>query len=394
METAMKQWKWAAVAASCAWVLAGCGGASDGSDTTPKSVVPTAKVFGDSIMDSGTFGYKFTIQSADPANPFLIFPEVVAINFGAPKLCSFFKFSSGTFTADPACTSYAVGGGRVNNLSNASAPGNNNPFSITYQLGLASAGFAATDLVIVDGGGNDLADLTGAYLGATTPAGVGTYMGLLGTLLPSATVSAIIGSPTPTSLATAGGAYAQAVGQSLAASIKANVVAKGVGKVVVVNAPDITATPRFLAVLAGVAAQAGTAQRDAIQGAVRAWTQAYNASLAQGLAGTNVQLFDLYTEGGKITADPAQFAMTNVTTPACPKVTGGLDSVTGQASLGSAATVAACNSASMSANIPVGETSADWWKHYAYSDNFHPTPALHLLIGQSINLQLARAGWL
>ena len=390
----MKQWKWAAVAASCAVVLAGCGGASDGSNTTPKSVVSSVKVFGDSIMDSGTFGYKFTIQSADAANPFLIFPEVVAANFGVPKLCAFFNFNGTTFLPKTSCSSFAVGGGRINNLTNTSAPGNDNPFSITYQMAVGSATLAPTDLVIVDGGGNDLADLTGAYLGATTPAGIATYMGMLGTLLPPATVSAIIGTPTPTSLGTAAGAYAQAIGASMAASIKTNVVAKGVAKVVVVNATDITTTPRFQAVLAGVAAAGGTAQRDAVQGAVRAWTLALNAKLAADLAGTNVQIFDLYAEGARITATPAQFALTNISTPACPKVANGLDTVTGQASLSLPATVAACNSAGMSAAIPVGETSANWWKSYAFSDNFHPTPALHQLIGQSINLQLAKAGWL
>jgi hypothetical protein len=130
----MKQWKWAAVAASCAVVLAGCGGASDGSNTTPKSVVSSVKVFGDSIMDSGAFGYKFTIQSADAANPFLIFPEVVAANFGVPKLCAFFNFNGTTFVPKTACSSFAVGGGRINNLTNTSAPGNDNPFSITYQM--------------------------------------------------------------------------------------------------------------------------------------------------------------------------------------------------------------------------------------------------------------------
>lgn len=391
----MKQWKWAAVAASCAIVLAGCGGASDGSNTTPKTVAPSVKVFGDSIMDSGTFGYKFTIQSADPANPFLIFPEVVAANFGVSNLCAFFRFNGTTFVPNTSCTSFAVGGGRVNNLTNASAPSNAVPFSIPYQMSVGSATLSANDLVIVDGGGNDLADLTGAYLGATTPAGIATYMNLLGTLLPPATVSAIVGAtPTATSLGTAAGAYAQAVGQTLAAAVKANIVAKGVNKVVVVNSPDITVTPRFMAVLSAVAAASGTAQRDAVQGAVRAWTAAFNGALAQGLAGTNVQLYDLNTEGGKISANPAQFALTNIVTPACPKVAGGLDSATGQASLSQPATVAACNSASMSANIPVGETSPNWWKSYAYSDNFHPTPALHQLIGQSINLQLAKAGWL
>jgi outer membrane lipase/esterase len=391
----MKQWKWAAVAASCAVVLAGCGGASDGSNTTPKTVAPSVKVFGDSIMDSGTFGYKFTIQSADATKPFLIFPEIVAANFGVSNLCSFFRFNGTTFVPNTACTNFAVGGGRVNNLTNASAPSNSVPFSITYQMTVGSATLAPTDVVIVDGGGNDLADLTGAYLGATTPAGIATYMSLLGTLLPPATVSAIIGStPTATSMGTAAGAYAQAIGSTLAASVKTNVVAKGVSKVIVVNSPDITVTPRFAAVLSAVAAAGGTAQRDAVQGAVRAWTAAFNASLAAGLAGTGVQVFDLNAEGARIVAAPAQFSMTNVTTPACPKVAGGLDSTTGQASLSQPATVVACNSASMSANIPVGETSANWWKSYAYSDNFHPTPALHQLIGQSINLQVAKAGWL
>jgi len=390
----MKQWKWAAVAASCAIVLAGCGGASDGSNTTPKTVAPSVKVFGDSIMDSGTFGYKFTIQSSDPANPFLIFPEVVAANFGVSKLCSFFNFNGSTFVPNTSCTSFAVAGGRVNNLSNASAPSNTVPWSIPFQLATGSATLGANDLVIIDGGGNDIADLTGAYLGATTPAGIGTYMSLLSTLLPSATVSAIIGAtPTATSLGTAAGAYAQAVGSTLAASIKANVVAKGVNKIVVVNTTDVTTTPRFQAVLAAVAAAGGTAQRDAVQAAVRAWTGALNSALTAGLAGTNVQIYDLYTEGAKITANPTQFALTNITTPACPKVTGGVSSV-GLAALDFPQTVAACNSASMSANIPVGETSPNWWKSYAFSDQFHPTPALHQLIGQSINLQLAKAGWL
>ena len=392
----MKQWKWAAVAASCAVVLAGCGGASDGSNTTPKTIVPSVKVFGDSIMDSGTFGYKFTIQGPDKANPYLLFPEIVAANFGVPKLCPFFNFNGTTFLPNTACTNFAVAGARVNNLVN-STPGaasNTSPFSVTYQLATGSATLAPTDLVIVDGGGNDLAELVGAYLGASTPAGVVAYMTALGTLLPPTTVATIIGAvPTATSMGNAGGAYAQAIGTTLAASIKANVIAKGVSKVVVINAPDVTITPRFQAVLGAVAAAGGTAQRDAVQAAARAWTQALNASLAAGLAGTGVQLWDFYTEGAKMIATPGQFALTNTSTPACPKVAGGISSV-GLAALDFAPTIAACNSTSMSANIPVGETSANWWKGYAFSDQFHFTPATNQLIAQSINLQLAKAGWL
>ena len=389
----MKRWNWVALAAGCALVLAGCGGG--GADTAPRTSVSSVKVFGDSLADSGTFGYKFTIQSADPANPFLIFPERVAASFGFDPLCSFFNFNGTTFVPKTNCTNYAVAGGRVNNLTNTSAPSNAVPFSIPYQMAAGSATLTASDLVIIDGGSNDLADITGAFLGvSTSQTGLATYEAALDSLLGPGRAAAIIGVPTSTSLATAGGAYAQALGQSLVAATKASVLSKGVAKVVLVNSVDFTVTPRFQAILGGVAAAGGTAQAAAVQGAVRAWIQAFNATLVQGLAGTNVQVFDFYTEGNRIVLDPAQFGLTNITTPACPKVAGGVDTVTGQASLNYPVTVAACNSASMSANIPVGETSPNWWKSYAYSDNFHPTPQLHQLIAQSISLQLARAGWL
>jgi hypothetical protein len=48
----------------------------------------------------------------------------------------------------------------------------------------------------------------------------------------------------------------------------------------------------------------------------------------------------------------------------------------------------------MSSHIPVGETSANWWQSYAYSDYLHLSPALNKLVAQSINLQLVKAGWL
>ena len=45
-----------------ACLLAACGGG--GSDTTPASAVTSVKVAGDSLADSGTFGYKFTVQGS------------------------------------------------------------------------------------------------------------------------------------------------------------------------------------------------------------------------------------------------------------------------------------------------------------------------------------------
>lgn len=392
----MKLWKLAAI--SCAVVLAGCGGGGS-ADTAPKTSVTAVKVFGDSIADSGTFGYKFTLQSSVPASPFLIFPERVAASFGFNALCAFFNFNGSTFIPNSACTNYAVAGGRVNNLTNTAAPSNSVPFSIPFQMAAGSAALKAQDLVIIDGGSNDLADITGAFLGASTPAGFAAYTAALDTLLGAGTAATIIGVPTPNSLATAGGAYAQALALSQANAVKASVLSKGVSKVVVMNSVDFTVTPRFQAVLAGVAAASGggapgAAQAAAVQGVIRAWIQAFNAALATNLAGTSVQIFDFYAEGNRITAAPAQFGLTNITTPACPVVAGGTDPVTGQASLSAAATVAVCNPTYMAANKPAGETSATWWQSYAYSDNFHPTPALHQLIAQAISIQLARVGWL
>ena len=68
---------------------------------------------------------------------------------------SFFNFNGTTFVPNTNCTNFAVGGGRVNNLSNSSSPSSTNPFSIPYQMATASSSLTANDLVIVDGGGND-----------------------------------------------------------------------------------------------------------------------------------------------------------------------------------------------------------------------------------------------
>lgn len=392
----MKTWKYALGALGTALLVAGCGGG--GGETASQTGVTSVKVYGDSLMDSGVFGKKFTIQSDAGTSPFLVFPERVAAAFGITNLCPFFKFTGTTFAPTAGCTNFSVAGGRVNNLTNSTPAFRSNaiPFSITFQLAAGASSLAATDAVIVDGGSNDLADIAGAFGGATTPAGVGAYLDTLSTLLSTTTVGTIVGAaPTATSLANAGGAYAQALAKSLAGSVKTNVLAKGVSKALVVNSSDITLTPRFQAVLGGIAAgPGGAAQAAQFQAVVQAWTKAYNDALVQEFAGTSAQIFDFYAEGAKVFANPAQFGLTNIKTPACPVVVGGIDTTTGQASLNEAPTVAVCRPSYMSTNLPAGETSPDWWKSYAFSDNFHPTPALHQLIAQAISVQLARAGWL
>ncbi|RZJ54265.1 MAG: phospholipase, partial [Acidovorax sp.] len=165
-----------ALVAAC--LLAACGGG--GSDTAPSAAVTSVKVAGDSLADSGTFGYKFTVQgsAATGVGSTPIWPERVATSYGQ-SLCAYYRFNGSAFGTNAACTNYAVGGGRINNPT---AP--TSPVSITQQLkDMGARGYSANDLVLIDGGGNDAADLIGAYLRASTDSGQ-AYAALLSSVLP------------------------------------------------------------------------------------------------------------------------------------------------------------------------------------------------------------------
>ncbi|MEO7107179.1 MAG: SGNH/GDSL hydrolase family protein [Rhodoferax sp.] len=387
--------------AACALLLGGCGGGGssgnsrDDSSNNQPPTKPVVKAFGDSLMDSGAFGFKVTIQNSDKSHPFEIFPEKIASSLGASTPCPFFNFAVTRFVPNLACANFAVAGGRINIRGDAnSVVDTSNPTSILNQMAIGSSYLAPSDIVIVDGGANDIADLVAGYLGAITPAGLTSFANKLSTVLPTATVNALMTStPTNDTLNAASSVYVQALAQSLAQSINDKIVAKGVRKVIVVNAVDITTTPIFGGVMSAVGAAPGSAQRAAVQTSVQTWTNLFNATLARGLTSNSVLVVDLNTQFTQFLAQPVQYGLTNTTTPACPKVEGGLDNA-GLASLSQTATVLACNTSNMSAHIPVGETSPNWWQTYAFADDLHPTPALHGLIGTYILQQLVRVGWI
>ena len=72
---------WVSLAAAS--LLVACGGG--GADTSPVAPIKTVKVMGDSIADSGTFGFKFTVQGSAPTGPASTptWPELVASNYGS-----------------------------------------------------------------------------------------------------------------------------------------------------------------------------------------------------------------------------------------------------------------------------------------------------------------------
>ena len=282
------QFRLTLAATATALLLVACGGGDP--------AITSVKVMGDSLADSGTFGLKFTVQgsAATGAGSTPIWPELVADDVSdAPALCAYNRVNpiTSSVTVQAGCTNYAVGGGRINNFSNPQ-----DPRSITLQLQQAAqvhGSYKSSDLLLVDGGGNDAADLAGAFIGATSEQGLATYRALLISLLPAATVDGLFGQVNGPAMA--GGAYMQALANRFHDAIKTQALDKGASKIVVLNVPDVTLTPRFQSVLGAITQQAGAAQALQVQGLIQQWIGAFNAQLASRFAGnTKVAIVDFY----------------------------------------------------------------------------------------------------
>ena len=394
------KWKLALLTTAAAAILVGCGGGGADS-TSQRAGITSVKVMGDSLSDSGvfkglpTYGRMFSVQDS-ASEPNTVWTERIAAILGTPQLCNFFKFTGATFVPNPVagCTSFAVGGGRINNINPQTGAGSS-PFSITYQLQTASAAgnYKSSDLLLVDGGGNDAADLVGAYLAAATDGGA-SYAAMTGTLIPMTTLGPLLAAG-PSGLAQAGGVYMVALADKFYDSIKTSALDKGAEKVAVLNMPGITNTPRFQMVLDSISrayggGAAGAAARGQSEALFKSWVEAFNARLAAKVAGDKrVVLVDFYTAFNDQIANPAQYGLTNVKTPACP--------ITGLGSDGLPTyNFQTCTAAALSAMTPpAGATGGtNWWQTYAFSDGFHPTPLGYQLLSQLVAKSLATAGWL
>jgi phospholipase/lecithinase/hemolysin len=377
-----------AAACSAALVLVACGGGGDAAG--PKTQINRVVVAGDSLADVGTFGFKFTVQNAAaPATGFPIFPQIVAQDFGIASQCNFFVFNGATFVANSTagCTNFAIGGGRI--VNPASQGGAAGPQSIPLQLATAvqaeGGAFTATDLVLVDGGGNDAADLVTAFLGAAA-GDVADYQAFLAQELDAATIAATL--PQPNGAAILAGLYMQKLADTYYDAIKADALDKGATHVAVLNVPDITLTPRFAAVLQQVSqanggGAAGATAAATLQATIRQWLGAFNTELATRVGSdARVAVVPFYADLTEEVNNPAAFNLTNVTQAACQAT--GVDPTD---------SFVACTSTALDAAPPAGAT-AGWWQNWAFADGFHPTPYGHRLLAASVSRALARAGWL
>ena len=390
-----------AAAATAVAILAACGGG--GADqTSQRAGITSIKVMGDSLSDVGVFkgiptnGRIFSVQDS-ASEPNTDWTERIAALLGVPQLCNFFKYTGAAaapFSLVPGCTSYAVGGGRINNFNPQTGAGAS-PFSITYQLQVASSAgnYKSTDLLLIDGGGNDAADLVGAYLNAAKDGGA-SYAAMTGTLIPAGTLAPMLANG-QAGLAQVGGTYMVALADKFYGSIKTNALDKPAERILVLNTPGITNTPRFQMVLGGIAAAygggaTGAGARAQSEALFKSWVEAFNSRLATLVANDKrIVLVDFYTAFNDQIANPAQYGLTNVTTPACP--------ITGMGSDGLPLyNFQTCTAAALSAMTPpAGATGgSNWWQTYAFSDGFHPTPLGYQLMSQLVAKSLATAGWL
>ncbi len=398
----MKQIKTIICASFVALSLAGCGG-GDGA-TSSNSVGFTSLVsFGDSLSDAGTYavgtvaavgGGRYTVNSGT-ATPTKIWLDYLSAQLTLPAPCAAVKgldgFAAQGFSVPPAsqssCTNYAQGGSRV---THPIGPGNKNiPSSaalgqLTYPLTTQVAdhlarnagAFNSKALVTVLAGGNDIFIQGAVAAAAAAMAATPTASNIAAF---TATATSIGGWSSAEQLAVLTATSAAAGQAALQAGLLANmakagteqanlvntqIVAKGAKYVLVINLPNAGATPLGFA---------GGSQTAAL---LTAMAQAFNQTLAAGLAGTAGVLFaDAFTASTDQYNNPSAYGLSNVTMPSCKTDSSNI--------LGGGALV--CSPT----NVIAGDIS-----RYGFADDAHPAPYGHQLLAQFATKALAAAGWL
>ncbi|HJV71812.1 SGNH/GDSL hydrolase family protein [Ideonella sp.] len=380
----MKRFHPSWVAAAAAALLVACSGGGAG-DQSVRVAYGKLVTFGDSLSDVGSYnvapgivaamgGGRYTVNTGDAVN----WTELLASTAGVDALCpaqtglntvqELVGFPPVPEVNHAGCYSYAQGGARV---TDPVGPGNvallalGDPSGALGQLTkpiveqiarhlatTANGTFEAGDLVTVMAGGND-AIMQDA-----------TFKGMLAGGLDVATATAAVN------------ASMQAAGTELAGYIKDQIVAKGAQRVVVVNLPDLSSTPRYL----GADADTGTETDDHVTRAlIQGLVTKFNDALAEGLTGTedHVLLVDAYTVSRDQGAHPTQYGLTNVTNYACDVGENGV--------LKGLPTSLVCSTDTLVTGA--GET---WF----YADEVHPTPYGYKLLAQLVTTEMAKKGWL
>lgn len=403
----MKRFMIAALAAAS--LLAACGGGDSGTNG-----VTAVKVVGASLADSGTFGFKFTVQAGPGLSAYQVYPERVASAYGLPALCAAYRATGPTtFAVASGCTNHAVAGAGINfgRFSDANSDTVDDtftalptvPWSQLFQLeALGAQGFAWGDLLIVgEGSANDTATLVTAYLTDAQTAGTlntTLFRQVITSLMNDGGTTAGAGVLAADGGLAAGTTYMQQLARTLVASVRTNAIQQGARRVLILNTLDVTRTPRFEAILAGI----GETQATNVRNLVRAWINAYNTALvneSRQLQG-RVEVFDFYSVFNTQLANPSQYGLTNLAQTVCDETYAESSSyipslaTAGNTSLNDGPVRTSCTDTYASSITPSVGTGTTWWTTYLFADNFHPTPRGHELLGTEVNQRLRQLGWL
>ena len=374
-------------------IVAACGGGGAG-DQHPRVAFTAMVSFGDSLSDVGAYkvgtiaalgGGKWTINSSTARN----WTEWIAADIGVAAPCA---SETGLLTNIPGltgaavvqhteCNNYAEGSSRVSNIFGPnSATLQAAPFSqvnlglmatpltvqIATYLARHNGAFSGTELVTVLAGGNDVF-MNIAAVGASGGGGAAAVGSAIAAGWDATTQAAVAGGGAAAVQAAATAAVTSmgVAGAQLAGLVKTQIVGKGAKYVAVVNLPDVAQSAYALTLDAQT------------RGLINQMVVTFNTQLANGLQGTaGVVYVDAYTQGHDQAANPGQYSLTNVTTPAC-SATSPLNPLGGSS--------IACTDASTIG----GDVS-----HYLFADSVHPTPYGYQLLAQYVAVQLAKAGWL
>lgn len=348
--------------------LAGCGGGSSSTSNSAnasssgKPQFSAVVSFGDSLSDVGAYASATVDPQTDVAagghfttNPGAIWVEDISATLGltiSPNVTGFGSAQSSCPLLH--CTGYGQGGSRITDPNGVGHSSGELTIPLVTQMDnflAANVGYKPTDIVFVYGGNNDV------FVQAATVSAV-------------AAAAAAQPGATPESVAAAVGQARQAAGVAitqaateLAGYVRNKIFAKGAVYVALMNLPDSAATPYGASLSAGGRAlltSLVTIFNDTLQKSV--FDQALNALL-----------IDANDAGKLVLANPAQYAVTNSTVPACD-----LTKLPGESAL-------FCNQTTLIA-------SADG--HFLFADGVHPSAYGHKLFADYVALQMAKKGWL
>ena len=380
-----------------ALLLVACGGGDpDVPGSGSPSGAPTTKgaftsivSFGTSPSDIGTyapatslsgngqapyFGGKFTTNSATGT----VFVENLAASLGLILTPAEVGFDGASVkcpaAADPAlastCTAYGQAGARVTDPNGVGHDPVTGAGALTVPLTkqidnhLARfSSFKATDLILVEGGLNDLFIAFGTFgataAGITDPVGSDAYNQKLFVAQ------------------TAAQAAMKQAALELAGYVRVKILANGGKYVAVATIPDLGNTPF-----------GNSAQVQPAKSVLTDLSRIFNLWLREGLTGQPVQIIDFYDIFNTVTADPARYGFANATVPACDAakisvITGG--AVTSGSSLFCNSTVGAPYY-----GLRDGADPITWF----FADSVHPTTGGHKLLSDTVTQLLTGFGWI